>query len=95
MVERVDNDNNWYGFPGRPATKKGAILLARRPSRRPHALPGSVAVRAARRVSLYNIGSTGSIWPHGVPHAKIAPAGAFAQWHATDSFTFPDFRRVI
>ncbi|WP_431820186.1 hypothetical protein [Burkholderia sp. F1] len=92
MVERVDNDNNnRYGFLGRPARKKGAILHARRP----HALPGSVAVRAARRVSLYNIGGTGSIWPHGVPHAQIAPARAFAQWHATDSFTFPDFRRVI
>ncbi|CAI8697092.1 hypothetical protein EMIT0111MI5_50374 [Burkholderia sp. IT-111MI5] len=30
-----------------------------------------------------------------MPHAKSAPGRAFAQWHATDSFTFPDFRSVI
>jgi hypothetical protein len=84
-----------YGNFGRPPEKGRAILRAWRPPRQPHALPDSVAVRAARRVSLYNIGSKGPIWPHSVPHAKIALARAFAQWHAINSFTFPDFRRVI
>ncbi|EJO58793.1 hypothetical protein BURMUCF1_2446 [Burkholderia multivorans ATCC BAA-247] len=81
--------------PCTAARKRRAGLRRRQPPRRPHALSASVAVRTARRVSLYNIGGWWPIWPHSVPHAKSAPARAFAQWHATDSFTFLDIRRVI